>query len=329
MKGTPRRILFLRRLRVFRGAHLTAWNYFHHLLSSPSYDPYVWLSDDSSRDARNPFMSLRERVVRRWRAKDYDGLVVGGRDWQYLAPRERERPPVPVCHLVLHVRRADPNDTAFEFLRHPAIRICATPDVAERVRACGAVNGPVFVNSHGLDPDVVAPARPYASRPLDVLVAGVKQPELARRVAARLVSAAPGRRIEALVERVPRGAFLAAMASARIVVHLPNPTEGFFRPALESMALRSLVVCPRFDGNSQTCRDRVNCLVPEYGEDAIVSAAAEALAMPAAARDELVAAAHADAGSRTLDDERRGLLDILERAAEAGLWPRYERRLAV
>ena len=50
------------------------------------------------------------------------------------------------------------------------------------------------------------------------------------------------------------------MARARVTLYLPNRLEGFYIPALEGMALGTLVVCPDSVGNRSYCRDGENCL---------------------------------------------------------------------
>ena len=43
------------------------------------------------------------------------------------------------------------------------------------------------------------------------------------------------------------------MARARVTVLVPNPKEGFYLPALEAMALGTIVVCPDCVGNRSFC----------------------------------------------------------------------------
>lgn len=320
-----RRVLFFRRFRAFRGAHLTAWNYFNHLRSA-DYEPFVHFSPDSVLGEGNPWSREPDRIVRTWRAEDFDAIVVGGRDWRNLQPSERATPAVPILHLVLHVRRADPGDDAFEYLRHPAIRVCPTEDIAARLRASGAVNGPIHVNPHGIDVDRLPVPRPDAERDVDVVIVGLKKPELAVRLGTRLRR--PGRRVEALAQAVPRAHLLALLGRARVAVLLPNETEGFYRPSVEAMALRAVVVMPRFDGNSALCTNGAAASIPAYEEDAIVASTEEALALGAAHRAERLARAHALATARTLEDERRGFLAILDEETRAGRWPSAEARAA-
>ena len=57
-----------------------------------------------------------------------------------------------------------------------------------------------------------------------------------------------------------RATFIEHMRGARIVVALPNPTEGFYLPALEAMKLGKAVICPDAVGN-RTLRVSVRTMV--------------------------------------------------------------------
>lgn len=319
----PLRVLFLRRFRVFRGAHLTAWNCFQHLKSSGRYEPSAWFTEDSVMTDANPWTRERGRIVREWSLRDYDAVVLGGRGWEFLTPAEREAPPVPVVQMVLHVNRADPADDTFAYLRHPAVRVAITEEIAARLRSSGAA-GPVMLNPHGLDAESFPPARPDADRDIGVLLLGVKRRDVAERVARALGlgSTSPARRGVAVLRPVPRPELLALMARARVAVLVPNLREGFYRPPLEAMALGALVVCPKFEGNSGLCDSGVNCLMPEPVEEAIAAAAEEALRMPPARRAAMLAAARVTANRRSLADERARFLEIMDFAVREGTRPR-------
>jgi glycosyltransferase involved in cell wall biosynthesis len=102
-----------------------------------------------------------------------------------------------------------------------------------------------------------------------------------------------------------------------VTVFIPNPKEGFYLPALEGMALRTIVVCPDCVGNRSFCLDGVNCFRPVYSEDAIVDAARAALSR----REQLgplLDNATETARAHDLLSERQAFLEILDRVDE--LW---------
>ncbi len=223
--------------------------------------------------------------------------------------------PIPVINMIGHVRHGDPAHPGFALLRCRAIRICVSQEVADAIRAHGEPNGPVFVIPDAVDVSA-APAIDGSGRDVDIVVAAVKQPGLGARLASRL--ARPGRRVELLRHMLPRTEFLRWLARSTTALLLPSLTEGFYLPAIEAMALGTLVVCPDAIGNRDYCRDGVNCLFPPFNEDAILDAAERALAMARDARDAMIKEGLATAAGHGLDQERKAYLAVLRDAP--ALW---------
>ena len=107
------------------------------------------------------------------------------------------------------------------------------------------------------------------------------------------------------------------MGRARVSVLVPNPKEGFYLPALEAMAVGTVVVCPDCIGNRSFCLPGENCFRPEHDEDAIVAAAETAL-REEPGLDELRGRALATAQAHDIAGERAAFLDILDDVEE--LW---------
>lgn len=100
------------------------------------------------------------------------------------------------------------------------------------------------------------------------------------------------------------------MAGTRIVVTLPNPSEGFYLPALEAMKLGKAVICPDAIGNRGFCIDRVTALMPPFSTEALAESVAELLNNPTLER-ELICSAKKVASEYTIDRERRAFLEIM------------------
>lgn len=310
-----RRVLFRRDYRRFFGGHLKLWDYFNHIRAIPGFEPQIYFTPESVWDETNPWREERATVLSEWRPDVADLLFLEGMDWLALDEAQRRDPPAPVINLIQHVRHADPPNKRYPFLAHPAIRICVSPEVAAALEATGVVNGPIVTIPYGID--LATEPAPQRARDLDLLIVGIKQRWPARGLYWSLRAALGARaRIELLTRKIPRAAFLDRVARARVTLFLPNRTEGFYLPALEGMALGTLVVCPDCVGNRGFCLPDENCLRPPYRLDRVVAATLRALRMPPARADEMRARARSTAEHHTLAVERARLRPVLTRAVE-------------
>jgi len=303
-------VAFHRNFQRFQGGHLKVFHYFEHVRSSPLHDARISFSADSLWDASNPWSGLRETVISSEDAARADVLFLAGMDWRSLEPARRADSPVPILNLVQGFRHTRPSDAAYEFLAHRAIRLCVSAEIEERLRSLGLVQGPIFTVPIALDLEQLPAPRVDQERDIDCVVLAVKDRAQGRSLAHRLKRR--GHRV------LPREQLLDAMARARVTVHLPAKVEGAYLPALESMALGALVVCPDCLGNRSFCRDGETCLVPVRSEEAILEAACAALGESADALAPLLAGARLECAGRTLAAERARFLEILGRVDE--LW---------
>jgi len=176
-------------------------------------------------------------------------MFLAGLDWLSIGEAERDHFSRPIINLVQHVRHSDPQDPRCAFLGHRAIRICVSPEVATALCATGRVNGPIFTIPIGLHLSVFPEPVPRATRPYDLVIAGLKAPLLANALAGALKVQRPELRLLSLTGWIPRLAFLEALGAARPALLLPSPKEGFYLPALEAMVMRTIVLCPDVEGN--------------------------------------------------------------------------------
>ena len=311
-------MLFYRDFKRFTGGDLKVWDYFNHVRSSERHRALVRFTADSTWDPTNPWTAAREHVIGEDEDVDFDVLFLSGIDWRGMIPIEqRDEYRRPIINLVQHVWHACPNDplNRHRFLPHKAIRICVSPQIDKAIVATGQVRGPVFMIPNGIDLEALSSMADAPARDIDVLVAANKRPDLGRAVATRLRS--EGRIVELVDQRIPRWELIRLMSRARVSVLVPNPKEGFYLPALEAMAVGTVVVCPDCIGNRSFCRPGENCFRPEHDEDAIVAAAETAL-QEESGLDELRVRALATARSHDIAGERAAFLDILDGAEE--LW---------
>lgn len=304
-----KKVLFYRDFREFSGGHLKVRNYFDHINHMPGFRAQIYFSPDSVWGADNPWNEMRGEILPQWQPERSDYLFLAGVDWLVLDPAQRDAPPVPVINFIQGVCHADPNDPRYPFLGHPALRICVSREVEMAIRATGQVNGAIWTISNGIDLGT-PPVEPASGRRGGAtLIAGLKNPQLARTLAVRLQAA--GIEAELLLEALPRKQFLARLGQADVALLLPCEREGFYLPALEAMALGCIVVCPDCVGNRSFCHDGINCYRPAYGVDALVDCTLQACSMDPAARSAMLGAAAQTARSHSLEQERAALHKLL------------------
>ncbi|MEO9078303.1 MAG: glycosyltransferase [Rhodanobacter sp.] len=258
-------MLIWRDYRGYTGGHGKFHDYVTHLEAHPDWSVMVYLTPDSVRDAGNPFLRMPGRLTDVWQPAKADALLVGGVDWQALP--DVLDPRLPIVNLVQHVRHADAAAPMRRFLSRRAIRICNSTAVAEAVTATGEANGPLCVIDSAVDTEMLAQTGQLPCR-VDVFIDAAKQPELGRAVASRLSDL----RVHLHIKRLPFTDYVQAMASARIVLPLPDPTEGIYLPGLNAMAMGRALVQPDCVGSRVYVRDGENALVPPRDADALADA---------------------------------------------------------
>jgi glycosyltransferase involved in cell wall biosynthesis len=311
-----RTVLFYRHFVRFAGHHLKVWDYFNHVLASPRHTAFVRFTRQSLLDETNPWTAVPDRILDQTAEIDPDILLLSGMDWLQIDPALREDSPVPVLNLVIHPTHFLPENPRYQFLSNRAIRICMSADVAEALQHTGRLRGPLFTIPAAIDVGSVRSIAGSPERDIDLLVVALKNPEMGRSLAARL--SRPRRNVHVLDERLSRRTeLLELLARAKVTVFLPQPREGFYMPALEGMAVGTVVVCPDVLGNRSFCLEGVNCFRPPYDEDALFESAEAAFAdLPNLG--EMIERARRTADEHDLAGERESFLQILERVDE--LW---------
>ena len=299
-------VRFFRRFRRFHGGHLKVHDYYDHVAASAGHVPIVTFTADSVFDATNPWTGEETTHID---PPDPDVLFFAGRDWSRARDEYLRDGDTPVINLIQHLRHTEPSTDLYGFLDRRAIRICVGPELGEAVVATGRARGPVIVIPDGIDTHGIEARHRSEQRSVDLLVVATKRPEWGRRLSERL--SVEGRRTEILSTLVPRTEFLAAIGRARVAAFLPNETEGFYLPALEAMALGTLVVCPDCIGNRSFCLDGTTALRPEYTEDALIDAIERALDLPDTAYATMTRAAMSTARDHDLVRERQRFHDVL------------------
>jgi len=305
-----RRLLFHRDFQRYSGGHGKVWDYFGHALAHPAFQARAWLTPTSVAQD-NPWLGCPADLESQWNPASADALFLGGMDWLAWPIDD---PAKPVINLVQHLRHADPSHPLHAFLPRRAIRICVSQAVAGAILATGKVNGPVRVIEAALGlPDASAASAAAGTTEGhgpegSIFIGALKRQRLGRELAKSLQAA--GRAVDLVDAWLPRAEYLARLRRARVAVLLPNPTEGFYLPALEAMALGRGVVVLDCSGNRAYLEPGRNALVPEPAVDDLARAVA-ALDDPAS-HAAFVAAGHATAARFAPDRERRAFHAVLD-----------------
>jgi glycosyltransferase involved in cell wall biosynthesis len=308
-----RLVLFYRDFRGFSGGHLKISDYFNHVASFPGYEPRISFSAESKWDSTNPWFQSREAVVP-WHPEEFDILFLAGTDWRALPASQRAKRRGPILNLIQHPRHADAGSELRGYLKNRAIRICVSQEVADAIKQTGEVNGPVFVIPNGID---LAPSENNSfDRTTDLLICGLKAPELARQAYTHF--AGQNRVVRWMIEWIPRQDYLERLRHARITLFLPRASEGFYLPALEGMGCGTIVVCPDCVGNRSFCHEGENCFRPAYDGHEILAAVEKALAQSETERLEMLSRATVTVREHSLERERASFRQIVERVSE--LW---------
>lgn len=300
-------MLFHRDFRGYSGGHGKVWDYFGHVQAHPGWLPLIHFTQQSISEG-NPWRAAGVEAVGTWNPGRADALFVAGLDWEAF---DGPPPRLPIINLIQHVRHAEPGDPRYRWLPQPAVRICVSQPVADAILSTGRVSGPVRVIDNGLQLPVLAPSATSDK----VLIAGQKQPELAIQLHDLLRASNVAADLE--IGWLPRNAFLAKLQAAKIVVALPSPTEGFYLPGLESMALGRATVVPDCVGNRAYLQPGSNALVPEPTPVALAEAVLQLLG-DSTLRDRIAAGGPTTAARFTMERERKAFHAILDGLEE--LW---------
>lgn len=328
------KVFFYRRLVKPRagsnGGNLKLRDCFNHIQHSSRWQPLIHFDPDTIWDdyPGNHWRDLKPDSVEKIAPQQGDLLFFSGHDWNCLSTAQQRQPPVPIINIVQprHTRKQDKRQA---FLKLPAIRIAKSEHGANILRQHG-VNGPLFVVPDAIDLSLL-PAVPD-EKDIDVLILGTKQPGFAKQVYQKLQAwantNAPDLNIQLqLPPMLPtRLDFLRLLARAKIVGCIPlaadRGSEGFYLPALEAMALETLVVCPHAVGNLGHCLHEENCIVPPFSVPEIIAGIKQMLATSLVNKNQFRKNGLATAQKHRIEHERSATLDILDQAYE--LWNKPE-----
>lgn len=307
-----KKILFHRDYQRFQGGHLKVWHYFNHLKKVEEWQPSIYFTANSVFDNTNPWYN--ESRLLEWTPLNADSLFLAGLDWlsmpeEYRSGSSSVYRHLPIVNLIQGLSHANKHDIKYDFLKNKAIRICVSKEVEYALTETKMVNGPIFTIENGIDIDQIPRKKDVSEKDIDFLILGLKNPELAYLIEKNITHSFEN--VVCLSTLIPRDSFLDYLNRAKCALFLPLPLEGFYLPALEAMALGTLVVCPDCIGNRSFCIDRQTCFLPTYDTTAILSVIQQLKFLDNYQRDRLLANAFKQVELHHLKRESEQFLAIM------------------
>lgn len=313
----PTQVLFHRDYLRFQGGHLKVWHYFNHLQNSKKYLPKIYFSKQSIFDESNPWENTS--ILSSWQPDQADILFLAGLDWQAVLDNQaflNKRKSIPIINLVQGLSHADIGDIKYKFLKEKAIRICVSKQVADAIQATNQVNGPIFTITNGVDLKALPAPLSSESKDIELLIVAIKKPELGVELQGKLSS--KFKKLVIITKLLPRAEFLDLLNRARVCLCLPHLAEGFYLPALEAMALNTLVICPDCIGNRSFCVDGNNCFQPTYEKSALIATVQRAVSLTIDEHYRFLLNARKTVDNHSLQSEANQFLDIMNNVKK--LW---------
>ena len=304
-----KKVYFYRNFKRFTGGHLKVWDYFNHIKMTANFTPFIYMESGGDVSENNPWLSSAQNQLPDWSPLEADVIFLAGMDWLSLPYPERRNWPKPIINLIQGFRHSIPDTPLYDCLSNHAIRICVSQEVTDAILKTGKVNGPVFTIPNGIDYSFINNIKPNGSKEFDLLIVGLKNPIMAKELEKACYSLPITYRC--LTEIIPRINFIRAMAASRIAVLLPSVTEGFYLPAIEAMALGTIVICPDCIGNRAFCKNGDNCLVPTYSLDGIFGAINTVINMNSHELNHIQNSAIAMSKLHNIEIERQSFIEIL------------------
>lgn len=312
--GSRRIIQFATNPAIFvSGGLLKLCDYMEHALEFDALNTRMYVPRENNLPSlsESPLFTVRHRVQHTIDWPEVAVMVISGWGWKRFIPAQfSDNPPFVIFFIVQSFFRIDPSDRRCTNLKSPAVRICVSAPLSRTLNDIDGVSGPVHVIPAGIRVSEVQ-GLAERNRDIDLCIVGLKNPKLASSIHRYFLH--KGFKVCLLTERVSRTSFLNKISRARVATFLPERAEGFYLPALESMALGTLVVCPDVRGNDYVI-DGHNAVVPAYTLEAIVAAVEFSLSLSLDVATVITKNAEAMALSHDIHNERAAFQKLLRRA---------------
>ena len=195
-------------------------------------------------------------------------VFLAGMDWQYYLPHRRSEDVI--VNLVQHVRHGDNTHPLFNFLQYKALRLCVSEAVKDAIAPYA--NGRCVTVPIGHDIPYLQLDKEY-----DLYILAKKNVNFGKAIAKWAESKGLAYKLHDCL--VSKEEVSVAMAKSRVSLVLPNPTEGFFLPGIEAMALSDRAVVPDCIANREYCIRETNATLCHYSIESVKLAVTQSLDM--------------------------------------------------
>jgi len=250
------RFSFYRDYKRYTGGHQKFRDYIEHTAALPNVECHLFTKNKCP--VMPELFSTLTNVVAAdtYEPQKSDIVFLAGMDWQSYLPYKKAGQKV--VNLVQHVRHGDRKNPLHQFLQHKALRICVSEEVRQAILPYA--NGECVTIKMGHTIPTL-----FTEKSIQLYILGKKNPKLAGLIETWAKS--QNINVKADLGLVSRADVFNNFASAEVSLVLPNPTEGFFLPGIEAMALSERVIVPDCVGNRGYCQPNTNVTICSYSID--------------------------------------------------------------
>lgn len=259
---------FFRNYEKYTGGHKKFYDYLIHTKAIEGVNCKLFVQNDC-KVMPGLFSDIPEvQYQHEYNPNTCNVVFLAGMDWQYYLPHRKSEDVI--VNLVQHVRHGDKSHPLFNFLQYKALRLCVSEAVKDAI--IPYANGRCVTVPIGHEIPYLHQKKKY-----DLYILGKKNTKFGRTIAQWAEE--NGLAYKLHDHLVTKDEVLMALAESKVSLVLPNPTEGFFLPGIEAMALSDRAVVPDCIANREYCTRETNATLCHYNIESVKLAVTQSLDM--------------------------------------------------
>lgn len=249
---------FFRNYEKYTGGHKKFYDYLNHTKAIEGVKCKLFVQNDC-KVMPGLFSDIPDvQYQHEYNPNTCNVVFLAGMDWQYYLPHRRSEDVI--VNLVQHVRHGDNTHPLFNFLQYKALRLCVSEAVKDAIAPYA--NGRCVIVPIGHDIPYLQLDKEY-----DLYILAKKNVNFGKAIAKWAESKGLAYKLHDCL--VSKEEVSVAMAKSRVSLVLPNPTEGFFLPGIEAMALSDRAVVPDCIANREYCLENTNAIMCDYSIETV------------------------------------------------------------